>query len=202
MSEQIKAIEQDVKIELELKMPIRIKEIKKWLTNNREQWEEGLIRSFEKLFQARREKEVTYLQICFLRTSLLTEQFFYRAYLYDHLYYLDQESVWVDVDTKFLYQFFQEDIQKSKLKLQRTYKHLYPNDIMRIKELYNFYYIGLMKICVESILPDILQTKMYEELKKTENFRILFGEYMGKAKVIYELFYANTGRNMSACQNI
>lgn len=58
MSEQIKAIEQDVKIELELKMPIRIKEIKKWLTNNREQWEEGLIRSFEKLFQARREKEI------------------------------------------------------------------------------------------------------------------------------------------------
>lgn len=192
MSEQIKSIELDVRTELDGKMPVRIKEIKKWLIRNREQWEKGMSHTFEELFRMGEEKEVSYLQICFLRTSLLSCQYFYRACLYDGLYYLDQEPVWVDVDTRFVYQFFQEDIQEFKQKLERTYKHIYPNDAMRIKELCNFYYIGLMKVCVESVLPGFLKTKAYTELRKAESFKILFGEYMGKAEVIYELFYSHS----------
>ena len=49
-----------------------------------------------------------------------------------------------------------------------------------------------MKMCVEAILPGLLETKAYTGLKKAENFRILFGEYMGKAEVIDGLFYSDT----------
>ena len=96
------------------------------------------------------------------------------------------------MDTWFVYQFFQEDVEGCIEKMQGRYKRLYPNDIMKIKELCNFYYIGLMKMCVEAILPGLLETKVYKGLKKAENFRILFGEYMGKAEVIYGLFYSDT----------
>ena len=192
MSEQTKAIGRDIRIGLDTGMPARVKEIKEWLASNCGQWEERLTHSFEGLFQMGKEKEVSYLQVCFLRTSLLTGEYFYRACFYGSLYYLDPEPVCIDVDTWFVYQFFQEDIEGCIQKLQGTYKHLYPNDIMRIKELYNFYYIGLMKMCVEAILPGLLETKVYKGLKKAENFRILFGEYMGKAEVIYGLFYSDT----------
>ena len=192
MGERTKAIERDARIGLDTGMPARVKEIKEWLAINRGQWEEGLTHSFERLFQMGKEKEVSYLQVCFLRTSLLTGGYFYRACFYDSLYYLDPEPVCINVDTWFVYQFFQEDVEGCIQKLQGRYKRLYPNDIMKIKELCNFYYIGLMKMCVEAILPGLLETKAYTGLKKAENFRILFGEYMGKAEVIDGLFYSDT----------
>lgn len=200
MGEQREAVERDVRSELDIKMPARIKEIKEWLSDNRGQWEGELIRSFEKLFSIKKEKEVSYLQICFLRTSLLMDRYHYRAYLYDRLYHLDQEPVWVDVDTMFVYQFFQEDIQELRQKLLGTYKHLYPNDIMVIKELCAFYPIGLMKMCIESILPEILKTGAYTRSKRTENFRILFGEYLGRAEVIHGSVDTGTGKT-HACED-
>ena len=110
MGERTKAIERDARIGLDTGMPARVKEIKEWLAINRGQWEEGLTHSFERLFQMGKEKEVSYLQLCFLRTSLLTGGYFYRACFYDSLYYLDPEPVCINVDTWFVYQFFQEDV--------------------------------------------------------------------------------------------
>ena len=80
MSEQTKAIGRDIRIGLDTGMPARVKEIKEWLASNRGQWEERLTHSFERLFQMGKEKEVSYLQVCFLRTSLLTGEYFYRAF--------------------------------------------------------------------------------------------------------------------------
>ena len=65
MGERTKAIERDARIGLDTGMPARVKEIKEWLAINRGQWEEGLTHSFERLFQMGKEKEVSYLQVCF-----------------------------------------------------------------------------------------------------------------------------------------
>ena len=154
---------------------------------HREELLKDTLRQLAELLEKNQEKEISYLQISYLHTTLLSGTYHYLAVLYDSLYYLDVKSASCELTLDFIYQFFTEDIEYLSRKLEEKYHRLYSNDIMAMKEACNRYYIGIVLNYLELVLEELVQADVFRKMKKQSSFKILFGEYMGKGKTVYEV---------------
>lgn len=192
MNRRAEEIKRESEKEMELRIQYSANKILDYFQGHRDELLRETLHQLVSLLKDSSGKETTYLQISYLHTTLLSETYCYLAVLYDSFYYLDLKPVSCQLALNFIYQFFKEDIKYLTGKMEKKFHHLYTSDVMVMKEACNCHYIGIVANYLESVLEEFIETDAYKKMKKQKNFKILFGEYMGKGKVMYELLNRNT----------
>jgi len=154
---------------------------------NREEINHAVQKQTERLFLQITDKEWTYWEICYLHSGLLMKTHEYRMSLYNSLHMIDPEPASIRVSFDFIYQYFEEDVEYltqiiPKKKMQKIYSH----EVTAIREYYNKYYIGIVSKYIEDTLPELLKLEAFRSMKKTDEFMIFFGEYMGQQELLWK----------------
>lgn len=177
--EQTKAAADNRILESKMKMEI-------YFRRNQEEINTVVQKQTEHLFLQLPDKEWAYWEICYLHSSLFMKTHEYRMSLYDTLHLIDPAPVSVRIGFPFIYQYFEEDIehltQIVKKKMQRIYSH----EVTAIREYYNKYYIGIVNKYIKDTLPELMELETFQNMKKTDEFRVSFGEYMGRQEVLWK----------------
>lgn len=154
--------------------------------------EENLIKTFEEVCKqtiALQEKqlkgEIKYIYISLLRTSILENKGEYRIDLYDENWFLDKEEVSINIDLDFIYVPLFDFVKELKEKKKEYGRNITDMDIENImlKEVYKFHVLAVELL--KEIVKKFIETPSYKNMDKTTDIRILAGEYMDEAEIIY-----------------
>ena len=129
--------------------------------------------------------EINYIYISLLRTSILENKGEYRIDLYDENWFLDKEETSINIDLNFIYVPLFDFVRELKEKKKGYLRIITDMDIENImlREAYKFHILAVEFL--KGIIENLIKTSSYEEMKKGENIKILAGEYMDEAEIIY-----------------
>lgn len=154
--------------------------------------EEKLISTFEEvcnkavqLQEKRLKGEIKYVYISLLRTSILENKGEYRIDLYDENWLLDKQETSVNIDLNFVYVplfDFINELKEKKHEYGRTITDMDIESIM-LREILKFHI--LVVEFLRDIVKKFITVPSYENMKKSSDIKILAGEYMDEAEIIY-----------------
>ncbi len=154
--------------------------------------EENLISAFEEvckqaivLQEKQLKGDIKYIYISLLRTSILENKGEYRIDLYDENWFLDKEENSINIDLNFIYVplfDFVKELKEKKNQYGRNVTEMDIEDIM-LEEVYKFHVLAVEFL--KGLIESFIKISSYEEMKKAEDIRILAGEYMDEAEIIY-----------------
>ncbi len=127
---------------------------------------------------------LSYLGICYCLSSAYTGNYGLRLDLYDKEFYLDETVCCVYWNPNFFVSHLEEDIA--------CFRHVIKQKIPRVKAYEEQQFIvgyvrNYMYIVLEFLrqkMPNVLKKVKKDDLQVSEEFRIFFGEYMGKCTII------------------
>lgn len=129
--------------------------------------------------------DIKYIYISLLRTSILENKGEYRIDLYDENWFLDKEETSINIDLNFIYVplfDFVKELKEKKKEYGRTITDMDIEDIM-LREVYKFHVLAVEFL--KGLIENFIKISSYEEMKKAEDIRILAGEYMDEAEILY-----------------
>ena len=131
-------------------------------------------------------KEIKFIYISFLRTSLLENKGIYRIELFDENWFLDNEECSINLDFTFIYEdLFKhiDELQENKKEYGRTITEM---DIEKIKLKEGDKYHELIIRIFENMKNELMECENFKEMIKNEEFMIFAGEYMDEVELLYE----------------
>ncbi|WP_271814574.1 hypothetical protein [Clostridium beijerinckii] len=160
--------------------------------SDKEAIEENLMISFEdickKATELQKNKvkgEIKYIYFSLLRTKILEYKGEYRVDLYDENWFLDKQETSANLDLNFLYvplfDFIRELKEKKKM-YGRTITDMDVENIM-LGEVNKFHVLAVEFL--KNIVEKFVTTPTYDEMEKADDIKILAGEYMDEAEIIY-----------------
>ena len=168
--------------------------------NNKEEFDFKLRQKFEfickkciEMQNSNLKGEVNYIYFSLLRTSLLEGRGEFRIDFYDENWFLDKAECSVNIELDFLYTtlFELESILKSKkIEYGRTITEMDIEYI--ILDEADKYHILCAEFLKDIIKEQFINLKSYKEMKKSNNLKILIGEFMDEAEIIYEAHDSST----------
>ncbi len=154
--------------------------------------EDNLIRTFEEvckqavaLQEKRLKGEIKYIYFSLLRTSILENKGEYRIDLYDENWFLDKSDTSINMDLNFIYVplfDFIKELKEKKTQYGRTITDMDIEDIM-LREVYKFHVLTVEFL--KNMVEKFITTSAYEAMEKADGIKILAGEYMDNAEIIY-----------------
>ena len=154
--------------------------------------EENLFLSFEEVckkvreFQEKKLKgEIKYIYFSLLRTKILEYKGEYRVDLYDENWFLDKKETSVNVDLNFLYVPLFDFMRELKEKKNEHGRIITDMDIEHIMlgEVNKFHVLAVEFL--KNIFEKFVTIPAYEAMGKANDIKILAGEYMDEAEIIY-----------------
>ena len=154
--------------------------------------EENLISAFEEvckqaivLQEKQLKGEIKYIYISLLRTSILENKGEYRIDLYDENWFLDKEENSININLNFIYVPLFDFVKELKEKKSEYGRNITDMDIENImlREVYKFHVLAVEFL--KGLIENFIKISSYEKMKKAEDIRILAGEYMDEAEIIY-----------------
>ncbi len=142
------------------------------------------------ILQDRKEKgKVGYILFSHLYSSMFLKRYLIRIDFMDQSFYSDTArsvSYW---DARSIYHLFEEDVEAIRLELGRHIPRIREYETDYIRYAYVPYYHRLTKSFIQAILEEALPEKCFlpERARLESRVRILFGEYMGDADVLFTL---------------
>lgn len=128
---------------------------------------------------------IKYIQISFLRTSIMEGKSDYRVDFFDENWYGDKVETAGNIKFDFVFNYFFDYIEELKKKCKSYSNKITEMDIERIVmqecDKYNILTIEYLK----EISEELTRVPSYEKIIKDENILLLAGEYMGEFEVIY-----------------
>ncbi|OCA96886.1 hypothetical protein [Clostridium beijerinckii] len=160
--------------------------------SDKEAIEENLMISFEdickKATELQKNKvkgEIKYIYFSLLRTKILEYEGEYRVDLYDENWFLDKKETSTNLDLNFLYvplfDFIRELKEKKKM-YGRTITDMDVENIM-LGEVNKFHVLAVEFL--RNTVEKFVTTPAYDEMEKADDIKILAGEYMDEAEIIY-----------------
>lgn len=132
----------------------------------------------------KRKKEIPYILISMLNSSIVTKSYEYEMAFYDKRFYLDENPICLYFKLKFLFDFFEEDMKDLKKKLEGCVIRLQEYEVNEIGREYvlNYYALGtvLLKQMVEQSFLVLGEMKEEVVSSLSKDVVILFGRYMEK----------------------
>ncbi len=132
----------------------------------------------------KRKKEIQYILISMLNSSIVTKSYEYEMAFYDKRFYLDENPICLYFKLKFLFDFFEEDMKDLKKKLEGCVIRLQEYEVNEIGKEYvlNYYALGtvLLKQMVEQSFLVLGEMKEEVVSSLSNDVVILFGRYMEK----------------------
>lgn len=141
-------------------------------------------------FQNKNEKgKLSYILFSNLYSSIFLKRYLIRIDLMDGGFYSDtaQSTSYWNADN--IYHLFEEDIKAIREKIEKCFPRIREYEVDYIRYSYMPYYHGVTKTFIQSVLNEALMEEGFLPCKgRLENqVRILFGEYMGQADVLFIL---------------
>ncbi|MCL2611352.1 MAG: hypothetical protein FWE02_06720 [Defluviitaleaceae bacterium] len=169
---------------LQIKFERSLSLIDEYFLCNKEAIHLDFIKSINCLFEiAKKQQEqgvkrdIAYMNICFLRTSFLTESYDFMASLYDDKFYVETTETRIYFNLNFIFEHINRDIEEieEEIKIFPTLKKF---EIKELKFSYaQYYFIYAMKI-IKELCEDIEEKINCRDLKITEDFKIIVGGHM------------------------
>lgn len=125
----------------------------------------------------------SYMGMLHLSTSLLTESYEYELFIADKQMYLDESQVIRYWKPEFLYQDAQEEDGVRK-ELTKRFVRLTSYEVSYAKRFLFYEYRNIAGVYWKENLDKIIKLEGFINLKKTDQFLILFGDYMGKIHTV------------------
>lgn len=131
--------------------------------------------------------EVEYIYFSLLRTSILEGRGEFRIDFYDKNWFLDKEECSVNIELDFLYNTLFElesTLKSKKMEYRRTITEMDVEYI--ILDEADKYHILCAEFLKDMVKEQFINLSSYKEMKKSDNLKILVGEFMDEAEIIYE----------------
>lgn len=144
---------------------------------------------FGNLFQKaiEKEKEVAWLGICFLNTSLVTKSYEVILSLYNQDFYFDQEPIEVYWRPPMFAEYFDDDMKMVINALREKFPGLrqYEETCVR-KTCVEYYYAAFSQLCI-TLRDDIGEIEEFYNMKKANHFTTFFGQYRGEGEILWRI---------------
>lgn len=121
----------------------------------------------------------SYMGLFHLMTSLITESHEYELIIADQQMYLDEFQVISYWHPEFLYQDVQTEKNVRK-ELEKQFVRLNNYELSYAKRFIFYEYRNVAGVYWKEHLDEIIKLKEFKNLKKTNPFLFLFGDYMGE----------------------
>lgn len=128
--------------------------------------------------------DIGYLVFSFLRSSMFQENLEIRVETLDDSFYLDMQESAAYYRPSFLQKRYQEDIARLCQQVEKKFVRAQANEMFLVKEQYISYYESFLYQMIESLAGLIMKEVIGSSIRVTDDFRIIYGEFMDKASVI------------------
>lgn len=129
--------------------------------------------------------KIQYIYFSLLRTSLLENKGEFRIDLYDERWFLDKGECSVNINLDFIYTSLfkhMEELKEKKKERGRTITDMDIEEIMFLES--NLYHILAVEF-LRNVIEELLEVPSYKELGKSEDIKIMAGEFRDEADLIY-----------------
>lgn len=129
--------------------------------------------------------EIAMMLISFLNYSMLSNTIELRISLYDKNSYLDEKSVTVYLPIHFLDDIIEKDMQDFKKYIDKTLVRVDYAELYHYRRICMGKYKSVIENFMQAYLELIVKLKSFVSMKKTDDFQIIFGEFMCKGTALY-----------------
>ncbi|WP_349948726.1 hypothetical protein ABFV83_10015 [Lacrimispora sp. BS-2] len=133
------------------------------------------------------QKEVSWLGICYLHTSLQTGSHELLLSLYDEEFYFDpapEELYW---RPPCFFECFEEDMESVMTGLRRKYPRIWRYEEEAVRRIcVEYYYAAVSQLCFD-LAGEIMETEAFQKAVKAESFTAFFGRYQGEGEILWRM---------------
>jgi len=135
------------------------------------------------LIEKSKNKPVTYLQICYLRSSSITESLEFKISFHNEKFYLDTQETYSYWQPSFLFIYLNEGMEEFKKHCLVTPK-LTIFELKEVKQMYINFHYSHMANYMKELCENLKENLISQNLNITENFQILYGGHMENGVII------------------
>lgn len=129
--------------------------------------------------------EIKYFVCSFLRCSLYLERLEFYIHVMDEGFYLDEQETGIYYCPEFLQESYLEDLNYLYKKVAGKFMQIQNYELFDIKEEYTEYYYSFMYYMMKSVSGLIIEVIAESGSLIADVLKIIYGEYMGNATVLY-----------------
>jgi hypothetical protein len=133
------------------------------------------------------QKEVSWLGICYLHTSLQTGCHEFRLSLYNEEFYFDPAPAELYWRPPCFFECFEEDMESVMTVLRRQYPRIWRYEEEAVRRICVVYYYAAVRQLCFGLAGEIMETEAFQKAVKTENFSAFFGRYQGEGEILWRM---------------
>lgn len=140
--------------------------------------------------EAGKKGKVGYILFSHLYSSMFMRKYMIRMELLDERFYNDMEPAVSYWDAGGIYRLFEDDVNEIRQRVEKKmYWTLHEYEVDDIRYLYYPYYHKIAKPFIQAMLEAALPEEAFlpKAIIGTEPLKVSFGEYMGKAEILFML---------------
>ena len=133
------------------------------------------------------QKEVLWLGICYLHTSLQTGSHEFRLSLYDEEFFFDPAPVELYWRPLCFFECFEEDMKTVMITLRRQYPRIWSYEEEAVRRIIvEYYYAAVRQLCFD-LAGEIIETEAFQKAVKADDFTAFFGRYQGEGEILWRM---------------
>lgn len=124
-----------------------------------------------------------------LHSSIFLHRYLIRIDVMGKNFYRDAPMAVSYWDAGDIYSLFEQDVKEIRLRLSEKFPRLREYEIDQVRYAYAFYYHRLAASFVREMVEGIIEStgKLYDGARAEDLVKILFGEYMGEADILFHI---------------
>lgn len=130
---------------------------------------------------------INYIVFSFLYSGIDLGTFEIQLEAFDEKFYLDESPITGKVKSYILEKYWNTDWNNFYTFMQKKIIRLQYSDIYPYRKLFITKYNKLIRTFLLQFIPIIIFLEKFQKIKKSDDFRILYGEYRSKCEVLYEV---------------
>ncbi len=143
------------------------------------------LKSVLKAWDKNQKGAIQYLAFSFLRSSLYLDELEFSIEALDDSFYLDGRETAGSYHPTFLQERYSEDLSQLYKEASRKFIRMQEHELFWIKEQYTACYETVIYRMIENLSGLIMQEVAESSVPITDDFKIIYGEFMGRAVVLY-----------------
>lgn len=144
-----------------------------------------ILKGAQKEQRREQKRAIQYLVVSFLKISLHQDNIIFRIEVFDDGFYLDRKEISRNYFPSFLQKRYSEDLLGLYKDAGRKFIRLQEYELLWIKEQYTHYYEAIVYRMIENLSRLIMWEVEESSISVTDDFKIIYGEFMDKAVILY-----------------
>ncbi|MGL5437594.1 MAG: hypothetical protein ACRDBO_19770 [Lachnospiraceae bacterium] len=132
-------------------------------------------------------KEVSWLGVCYLHSSLKTGSHELLVSLYGKEFIMDTSPLQLYWHPSCFFECFEEDMKGILKQLQNRYHRIWKFEEEFIRRVcVEYYYAAISQLC-KDLEQEITETRAFQEMNKSNMFSLFFGRYQGEGDILWHI---------------